>query len=149
MKSPLSTLLSEKQGSVYSVSPNTTVQDAAQMMNDHHIGSVVVLDETKLVGIFTERDVLKRIVMKDLDPSNTLVSQVMTKKITTVSPTTSVHKAMEMMATLRLRHLPVMKDDKLVGVISIRDLTGYISQSFKFETDTLWSFITGDYPNTA
>ena len=147
MKTPLSTLLSEKQGGIYSVSPDATVREAAHMMNNHHIGSVVVLEETKLVGIFTERDVMKRIVMNSLDPSVTLVGQVMTEKVTTVTPTITVGKAMELMVTMRLRHLPVMKDGELVGVISIRDLTGYISNSFEFETATLWSFINGGFPH--
>ena len=147
MKTPLFTLLSEKQGGIYSVSPDATVREAALMMNDHHIGSVVVLEETKLVGIFTERDVMKRIVMNSLDPSVTLVGQVMTEKVTTVPVTTTVGKAMELMVTMRLRHLPVMKDGELVGVISIRDLTGCISKSFEFETDALWSFIKSGFPH--
>lgn len=147
MKAPLSTLLSEKKGGIYSVSPDATVREATHMINDHHIGSVVVLEETKLVGIFTERDVMKRIVMNALDPCVTLVGQVMTEKVTTVPLTTTVGKALELMVTMRLRHLPVMKDGELAGVISIRDLTGCISKSFEFEADTLWSFINSGFPH--
>ena len=144
MKTPVSTLLLEKKNSVYSVSPNSTAQDAVQVMNDHHIGSVVVVDDDQLVGIFTERDVLQRIVASNLDPSRTRISQVMTTKLTTITPQTEVYEAMELMAKRRHRHLPVIEDGKLVGLISIGDATRYVSHSFDAEAGSLWSYISGD-----
>ncbi len=147
MKTQLSTLLSEKHTTVHSVPPNATVKEAALVMTDHHIRSVLVLDQGDLVGIFTERDVLLRIVMEDRNPSTTLVNEVMTKNLTTVSPTTLVHEALNLITNKRFGHLPVMKDGKLAGIISIGDITKYFSHCYENEAGTLWSYITGDDPH--
>ena len=144
METPISTLLSEKKNNVFSVSPNDTVQVAVLVMNHHHIGSVVVVDEGKLVGIFTERDVLQRIVAGGLDATSTRISQVMTRELTTVTPATELNEALDLIASRRHRHLPVLEDGNLVGLISIGDITRYLSDSFELERGSLWSYLTGD-----
>lgn len=146
MKTQLSILLAEKPKTIFSVSPKSTVKDAANMMIDHHIRSVLVLDDGTLVGLFTERDVLMRVVMGDLDPATTLVEAVMTKDLATVSPTTLVHEALSLISKTHGGHLPVLKDGKPIGVISIGDLARYISHSFENEAGSLWNYITGDDP---
>jgi len=144
MKTPISTLLSEKKNCVFSVSPNDTVQVAVLVMNHHHIGSVMVVDEGKLVGMFTERDVLQRIVAGGLDASIIRISQVMTQELTTITPATDVNEALELITTRRLRHLPVIEDGNLVGSISIGDIMRFLSDSLEMEVGSLWSYITGD-----
>jgi CBS domain-containing protein len=144
METPISTLLAEKNDTVYCVSPSDTVQDAVLVMNDHHIGSVVVIDEGQLVGIFTERDVLRRVVEGDLDSAKTLVSQVMATEVTTVSPSTRFHEAMDLITTRRHRHLPVMDEGRLVGLVSVRDILQHVSHSYKVEVGQLWNYITGE-----
>jgi len=149
METPLSTLLAEKNGTVYCVSPSDTVQDAVLVMNDHHIGSVVVMDGDILVGIFTERDVLRRIVEKGLSSATTLISQVMTADVTTVTPATKFHEAMDLITTRRHRHLPVLDEGRLVGLVSVRDILQSVSHSFEVEAAHLWSYISGDNPYIA
>jgi len=144
MDTPISTLLSEKKNRVHSVSPNDTVRVAVLVMNDHHVGSVMVVNEGNLVGIFTERDVLQRIVAYGLDASITRISQVMTRELTTITPATEVNEALELITARRHRHLPVVEDGKLVGLISIGDIMRFLSDSFEMEAGSLWSYITGD-----
>ncbi len=148
MKTPLSTLLAEKHSNIFSVSPSTTVKEAARVMTDHHIRSVLVLDQGNMLGIFTERDVLRRVVMGDLNPSTTLVETVMSKDLNTATPSTLVHEALNVMGDHKHGHLPILKDGKLVGMISVSDITRYIAQSFENEAGSLWSYITGDDPHT-
>lgn len=148
MKTQLHTLLAEKESKIFSVTPSTTVKEAARLMTDNHIRCVIVLDEGNMVGVFTERDVLRRVVMGDLIPTDTLVESVMTKDVSTAAPSTLVHKALELMGNGKHGHLPVLKDGKLIGLISISDITRYIAQSYENEAGSLWSYITGDDPHT-
>jgi CBS domain-containing protein len=147
MKTHLSTLLAEKDSNIFSVSPKTTVKEAARIMTDNHIRSVVVLDQENLLGIFTERDILRRVVMFDLNPSSTMIEAVMTKDLNTGTPSTLVHEALELMGKMKHGHLPILKDGKLIGMISISDITRYISLSFENEACSLWSYISGDHPH--
>ncbi len=147
MKVPISTLLAKKGASVYSVSSGVTVKEAVLEMNRHRVGSVIIMDGDKLCGIFTERDVLQRVVAAGLDPLKTPVIQVMTQNVDTVSPETSIDEAMELITTKRHRHLPVVEESKLIGLISIGDITRWISQSNENETQSLWHYITGSYPS--
>ena len=106
-----------------SVSPETTVLDAAKRMNEAHVGSLVVLDaKGKLLGIFTERDVLRRVVAESMDPERTTVADVMTRKIHTAPPETPLADLRTLMREKRIRHVPIVQDGKLVGMVSIGDL---------------------------
>jgi CBS domain-containing protein len=147
MKVPVSTLLAEKSNSVYSVSSDVSVQEAVLEMNRYRVGSIIVMDGEKLSGIFTERDVLHRVVAAGLDPLKTPVTQVMTQNVETVAPETSIDEAMELITTKRHRHLPVVEESKLIGLISIGDITRWISQSNENEAQSLWHYITGSYPS--
>ena len=107
---------------LFHVSSTSTVRDAARTMSDRNIGAIAVLDSGKLVGIFSERDVLTRIVAEGRNPDDTRVDSVMTKDIIVASPTDDINEALQKMHECKCRHLPVVQGGKLVGMISIRDL---------------------------
>ena len=143
MNTSVDYLLSQKEDAVYTVDLEATVEDAVKEMNDHKIGFVMVLSSSKLVGVFSERDVLVRVVADGLDPKTTLVSKVMTTDVRTISPGDTAEKALEIMATHRCRHLPVMRKKQLVGLLSIGDVTRWITRTHQLEADHLRSYVTG------
>lgn len=145
MNAPVSNLLTSKDSIVYTIPQEASVLDAVHEMNRLHIGSIVVLDGEKLAGIFTERDVLQRVVAEGKSPSETLVSEVMTKEVETITPKSTVEEAMRAMTVRRHRHLPVMNDGKMVGLISIGDVTRWISRANEDEAENLRSYITGGF----
>ncbi|HEX2123812.1 MAG TPA: CBS domain-containing protein [Thermoanaerobaculia bacterium] len=104
------------------IEPGFTVRIAAQTMAERNIGAVAVVDSGKLAGIFSERDLMSRVVAKGLDPDDTLVGLVMSKELVVADPSEDVDQALQKMHAIRARHLPVVDDGKLVGMISIRDL---------------------------
>ena len=119
-------ILSHKGSQVLSVSRKATVLEAAQLMNHHRIGAVVVLEGAQLVGIFTERDVLQKVVAQARDPVSTLVEQVMTDQVVCCTPRTTLEEARGAMKNRRIRHLPVMDGDgRLLGLVSIGDMNAH------------------------
>jgi CBS domain-containing protein len=121
-------ILDKKGSGVLSISPDATVLQAAQVMNEHKVGSVVVLDEGRLVGIFTERDVLLRIVTEQRDPASTSVGEVMTQEVACCGPDTTIDEARGAMKNRRVRHLPVLDGEgRLCGLISIGDLNAHLN----------------------
>ena len=98
------------------------VRDVAKRMTKENVGAVAVLDSGRLVGVFSERDVMSRVVAEGLDPDKTLIANVMTKDIVVADPRDSVDSALAKMHSVGCRHLPVVKDGSLVGMLSIRDL---------------------------
>jgi CBS domain-containing protein len=138
-------LLERKNSEVCSVSPTVTVAEAVAEMNRHRIGSVVVLDGGRLAGIFTERDVLRRVVGAGVDPLKATVAEVMTADLVTVTPATTVDEAMEIFTEKRCRHLPVMENGRLVGVLSIGDVTRWSVDSHRSEAEHLKNYIAGGY----
>ncbi len=105
-----------------SLPPNATVRDAARVMAERHIGAVLVAVDGRLQGIFTERDVLARVVAAGLDPDDTVLGGVMTPNPDTVAPSDTASDALRRMTECGYRHLPVVNDDQLIGMVSIRDL---------------------------
>lgn len=106
---------------VKTISPNDTVVKAASLMNDINVGSIPVVDNNKVVGILTDRDIVLRSVAQGKDP-NQKVTDVMTTNVTYASPDMDVHKAADLMADKQIRRLPVVENDKLVGIVAIGDL---------------------------
>jgi CBS domain-containing protein len=121
----LGDLLATKGPGVTAVQPSDTVLQAANLMNDLNIGGVVVLEGDRLAGIFTERDVLRRVVAQELDPATTPVAEVMTTPVITSPPDLSLEDCAALMTQRGVRHLPVQDGTGLVGVVSIRDLLAY------------------------
>ena len=118
-------LLARKGIAVISVAPGDTVLSAANVMNDKGIGGVVVMTGPKLVGIFTERDIMRRVVAASRDPATTLVSDVMTADPMTITADIQVAVCRAMMSARRIRHLPVVHDGGLVGVVTSGDILAF------------------------
>ncbi len=143
MNTPITAILDRKGRHVYAVSPTMTVSDAVAEMNRHRVGSVMVLDAGRLVGIFTERDVLRRVVGAGVDPRRALVADVMTAGVITISPDTSLEDTMVLFTEKRCRHLPVIENGNLVGTISIGDITRWMADSHRAEAEHLKNYIAG------
>lgn len=112
-----------KEQVIHGLNHDDSVLDGANLMVRHDIGAVVIFsDDGELTGIVTERDLTRRVLADELDPVTTPLSEVMTENPDTLSPDDSVYDALELMRTRRYRHLPVTKDDHIIGMISIRDL---------------------------
>ena len=111
-------------------------------MNRQRVGCMLVIDEGRLVGVFTERDVLKRVVGAGVDPTRTRVAEVMTSTVITVSPDATVEQAMVIFTEKRCRHLPVIEQGRLVGTISIGDITRWMADSSRAEAEHLKNYIT-------
>jgi len=107
---------------IHYIQPNQTVFEAASYMVDRNVGAVPVLDDTKLVGIFSERDIMRRVVTEGRDPLTTRIAEVMSTEVHTVAPSASSEEAMCVMQTHSVRHLPVCEGRTLVGFLSLRDL---------------------------
>lgn len=132
----VATLLGDKEKSkLVSVAPSATVADAVRVMNSEKIGAVVVLDQQRLAGIFTERDVLVRVVGAARDPLTTRVSEVMTSAVHSVEPTTLVAEALRLMSAQRHRHLPVLENGEVRGLISMGDVTRWVIRSQQEQFD--------------
>ncbi len=111
-----------KGGAIASLPPQATVLEAAQLMNDRHIGSVLVTEGNQLVGIFTERDVLRRVVAEQRDPATTAVADVMTSPVACAAPHTTLDEIRTVMRDKRIRHVPVVNGGAVLGMISLGDL---------------------------
>jgi CBS domain-containing protein len=115
-------LLARKHGELVTVTADTSVLDASTLMVDRGVGGVMVVEEGRLMGIFTERDVLRRVVAVRLDPTSTLVRDVMTAPVLTVAPETPLEACRALRSERRIRHLPVIADGALVGLVSSGDV---------------------------
>jgi CBS domain-containing protein len=143
MNTPISAILERKGAVVHSVAPTLSVYDAVAEMNRHRIGAIVVLDGTRLVGVFTERDVLRRVVGAGLDPKRALVADVMSPGVITIAPDATIEQTMNIFTEKRCRHLPVVSAGQMRGVISIGDVTRWMADSHRAEAEHLRNYITG------
>ena len=123
------------------------MQAAAAAMAARNIGCILVVEGDRLAGIFTERDLLIRVVTPGLDPRTTPVTCVMSPLLYTVDPTVTLDKAMALISEKRTRHLPVLEHGKLVGLISIGDINKWVVERLQYEADSLRSYISGQYPS--
>ena len=146
MDAKLSILLQDKGSEVQTVKPDDSVLDAVRRMNEVGIGSLLVMNGDELVGIFTERDVLRRVVDSGLDPAATRVAKVMTRDLVTVGPAMTVGEAMAVVTQRRCRHLPVCEEGRLLGVVSSGDLTRWATRHQATHIQDLVNYITGKYP---
>lgn len=146
MTTPILSILKSKPERLISVAPSDTVQSAVLVMNEHKIGCTIVLEGDSLVGIFTERDILSRVVGAGLDPKSTLVRDVMTSPVRTVSPSTDIDEVMALMFEKNIRHIPVAEDGKVATLISIGDVNRWMVQMHKAEAEALRNYVTGGFP---
>jgi CBS domain-containing protein len=139
-------ILKTKGTSIFSVKPTITVYDTLKLMVEKNIGAVLVCNEQgKFVGIFTERDYARKVVLKGKTSKETLIQEIMTENPITVKPDDSIDECMKIMSVKFIRHLPVMDNSQLVGMISIGDVVRYIIEEQKFIIEDLEHYITGHH----
>jgi len=141
MNETIERVLADKGDTVEAVAPDTSVLRAVERMNECHIGSLVVCDGDRPVGMFTERDVLVRVVARGLDPKRTPVGEVMTRDLIAIRPDVTVTEAMLVITERRCRHLPVVDDRGLRGLISIGDLTRWIVRDREQTIEDLYEYL--------
>lgn len=144
MNTPLDILLKDKGHTVHSITPTKTVYDAVLEMKRLGIGALLVLENNHLQGIISERDIVLKFIGCACDPATTPVSEVMSTNLTTVTPDTTVQQAMRIVTEKRFRHLPVLENGKLVGLISIGDLTRWAMISQEQDITALKGYIRGE-----
>jgi CBS domain-containing protein len=134
-------LLDRKGRAIYSVKPDDPVLEAIRVMADHHVGALLVMEGARLVGIVSERDYARKIILKGRSSADTPVSQIMSSPVLTVGPQSSVQECMELMTEHRVRHLPVVESGRVVGVVSIGDLVKAVIQDQQETIEQLESYI--------
>ena len=134
-------LLNEKSGQLLTISPTASVLDALKLMAEKDVGALIVLEEDKLVGIFSERDYARKIILFGKSSQDTAVGEIMTPGVVCVRPTQSADECMALMTGRRVRHLPVLSQDKVVGVISIGDVVKEMISDQKQTIEQLEQYI--------
>jgi CBS domain-containing protein len=127
---------------VYSVGPRDTVYDALRLMADRNIGAVLVRSGEQIDGIFSERDYARKVILLGKSSRDTLVSEIMTTRVVSVEPEWTAEQCMALMTEKRIRHLPVMEEGRLIGVISIGDVVRAVVDEQQFTIDSLQRYIT-------
>ena len=136
-------LLAFKNKAVWTIGPEEPVLVAIQMMADKHIGALPVVRDNELIGIVSERDYARKVILMGRSSSDTPVWQIMSSPVKTVSPDADVHQCMEIMTEMRFRHLPVIDKNKLVGIISIGDLVKAVIEEQQQTITQLERYIAG------
>lgn len=134
-----------KGNEVFTISPNITVFDALKILAEKNIGALIVTENDKVVGIFSERDYARKIILKGKSSIVTTVSELMTTDVLYVSPADSIDDCMDLMSDNHIRHIPVIEEEKLVAVISIGDVVKHIIKHQKFQIRELEKYIKGGY----
>ena len=143
MKTPASQLLSDKGHKVHAVSPETMVYDAIKLMNEVKVGALVVIEDNKLVGIISERDYARRVILENRSSHETPVKDIMTPDVLTVTPDQSVEDCMKLMSENHIRHLPVAENGQVIGVISTMDVVSSIISERESVINHLENYISG------
>ena len=141
MKNLVRQILKAKGNKIWSIAPQETAYKALQLMSEKNLGAVLVIDKGKVVGIFTERDYARKVILKGKSSKTTPVSELMTKEVLCVDPETSVEDCMSLMTEKFVRHLPVMEKKKLVGVVTQGDVVKQVIADQKFENEELERYI--------
>jgi CBS domain-containing protein len=136
-------ILQSKGGRTWSVAPEANVQEALAVMAEHGIGSVLVMEGDRLAGILTERDFARKLGVQGRAPSAVAVREVMTANLITVTPDQSVNECMAIMTEKRIRHLPVIENGRLVGLVSIGDVVKDIIEELQFMLRQMESYVSG------
>jgi len=135
------TILKNKKKLLISINGNTTVFDALKLMGEYNIGALLIIEDEKLLGIFSERDYARKIALKGKNSHESLVSEIMTSEVFTIGLEDSLEKCMEMMRDKHIRHLPVVENNKAVGMISIGDVVNAIIEAQKATINHLETYI--------
>ncbi len=139
-------ILRRKTGQIWSISPDATVYDAIALMAEKNVGALLVMENEKLVGIVSERDYSRKVMLRGKTSRTSTVGEIMTTELTTANPRETVEECLRFMTEKRIRHLPVIADGELRGVISIGDLVKEVISSQSATLDQMRDYIAGGYP---
>ncbi|WP_275096601.1 CBS domain-containing protein [Sedimenticola hydrogenitrophicus] len=138
-------LLAEKDGQIWSITPDATVYEALVLMDQKDIGALLVMQGHKLIGILSERDYARKIIIKGKSSKETLVREVMTTEVCYVDKKTNMDECLAIMTEKHIRHLPVMENNRLIGLVSIGDVVKSIISEQEIVIDDLYNYINGVY----
>ncbi|MDX1438584.1 MAG: CBS domain-containing protein [Rubricoccaceae bacterium] len=147
MNIPVSVLLKQKGDWVVSIEPDATVFATIARMVEQNVGAIIVSERGELLGIFTERDYLRRIALQGRSSKTCPVREAMTSELVTVTPETTVEECMKLMTDHKIRHLPVLREGHLAGIISIGDCVRQLSEDAQRRVEDLERFVSGSYVN--
>jgi CBS domain-containing protein len=138
-------ILGQKSGAIFSVTPEMTVHDAVAMMDEKNVGALLVMEGDKLVGMLSERDYTRKVMLRGKKSADTKVSEIMSSKLSVTHPNEGVEECLRLMTDNRIRHLPVLDGEKVIGVISIGDLVKHVISCQSATIAHLESYIAGGY----
>jgi CBS domain-containing protein len=136
-------LLQVKGNDIWSIVPQATAYNALQIMAEKNVGALLVMEKEKLVGIFSERDYARKVILKDKSSKNTSVGELMTRDVIYIDAYSTIEESMALMTAKRIRHLPVLKDSQLIGIVTLGDVVKQIISDQKFAIRELEKYITG------
>lgn len=141
----INSLLTSKSSAVWSISPEASVFEAIQMMADKNVGALLVTSKDKLVGIVSERDYTRKVALKKKSSKSTSVGEIISTPVITVGPEHTVDECLRLMTDKRVRHLPVLKKKKILGVVSIGDLVNWVISVQNVTIEQMENYIAGNY----
>lgn len=139
-------ILVAKGREVTTTTPDATVFEALTIMGAHNIGALVVVENEQVVGVMSERDYSRKVVLRNRTSRDTRVAEVLSQPAITVSPDDGIMKCMELMTVHHVRHLPVLEEDRLIGIVSIGDVVHWVITAQRQAIDQLTGYISGGYP---
>jgi len=142
MDTKIRTLLDRKGREVHSIRADQSVYEAIAEMDAKHVGSLIVMDGEQVAGIITERDYLRKVILRGRSSKETSVETIMTRNLVTISPDHTIEQAMTLVTEKRCRHLPVFEGQKLIGILSIGDLVKWVIASQQFDIHVLEDYIS-------
>ena len=146
LNEPVRSLLRQKGQTVWSISPDATIYEAIEQMADKNIGALLVMHGGRLDGIVTERDYARKVILKGKSSRETRVRDITTAQVLFVTPNQSIDECMRLMTSRRVRHLPVLEGENVVGIVSMGDLVNWIIASHEQTIQHLQNYIAGSYP---
>ena len=138
-------LLNAKGNQIWSVEPKATIFEALEIMSEKEIGALLVMEDGKLTGIFSERDYARKVILKGKSSKETPVGELMTKKVFYIDPQKTINDCMAMMTAKRIRHVPVIEDNQVMGIITIGDVVNQIISEQEVTINHLENYITGSH----
>ncbi len=142
----ISNILQRKGSGIYAIAPDATLYEAVQMMAEKNVGSLLVMSGPRLEGIISERDYTRKVVLKGRSSKDTLVREIMTRDVVTVGSMDTVEACMRLVTDRRIRHLPVVDEGEVSGIVSIGDLVRYTLEAQSAAIEQLHDYISGKYP---
>ena len=142
----IDSVLNHKGTNLWSVAPDTTVFESIKLMSHKNVGALLVMKEGKLEGMFSERDYTRKVILKGKSSKTTAVQEIISAPVISVTPQHTIEECMRLMTENRVRHLPVLEGDKVVGIVSIGDLVNWIISAQHVALKQMEAYISGQYP---